>query len=422
MTTNRDDQKPKRNVGGRPLIETRINAGNKPGQYRPFGSGWGGGSGRSGGGGGFYGGGGATGDFGGHSGSYRGGGNFDAKAKWIVPALQRDLGLTKEQAAGIVGNLGHESGGFKYYQEIGSGANSGGRGWAQWTGPRRRSFLAYSKAQGLDPRGDEASYRYLLHELRTTESGALRAVKRQSTVYGSMKAFELGFERAGVKGYSSRAAYARRAYAVGGPVGVHKGEPPSPNQPQPVYPEGSPLREPQAEKPLSRGPYNDILLPTTLTHWKVNEMNFPLDLHNGRNSVRRVTVVDIDDSKPQQTIWAKGLYGEEIRYAYRGQGHGLSTLPPIGSEGFAVSLAGRPEQMFFIEGEHKDHRPTNQAPGDAVLYDAWGNTIKMEQAGVTHTNGKHTFNGEVIINGPVTITGELNQTGGGKIDAGDVDN
>lgn len=127
--------------------------------------------------------------------------------------------------------------------------------------------------------------------------------------------------------------------------------------------------------------------------------------------MRRVTVMEIDDANPQQTIWAKGLYGEEIKGAYRAQGHGLSTVPPVGSEGFAFSLAGRPDQMFFLESEHPDHRPKGQQPGDAVLYDAYGNTIKMESGGVTHNNTKHTFNGPIEINGDVTINGNITHDG-----------
>ena len=157
-------------------------------------------------------------------------------------------------------------------------------------------------------------------------------------------------------------------------------------------------------------------------------MYFPSDQHLGRGTITRVTVREINDEETQQTLWVDGMKAQQMKDAYRAQGHGLSTVPPVGSEGIAFSLAGRPDQTFFLESEHKDHRPKGQKPGDSVLYDAYGNTIKMEEGAVTHTNSLHKFEGPVEINGDVTITGavditgELTQTGGGKIDAGDVDN
>ncbi|WP_187275091.1 phage tail tip lysozyme, partial [Methylobacterium sp. WL120] len=138
---------------------------------------------------------------------------FGAKAPGIVKNLMADFNLTKEQAAGIVGNLGHESAGFTAYQEANPrGGGRGGAGWAQWTGPRRRQFEAWAAAKGLDPKSDAASYGFLKHELNTTESGALAAVRKQSSVQGATVAFENGFERAGVKNWGSRMKYANQAF------------------------------------------------------------------------------------------------------------------------------------------------------------------------------------------------------------------
>lgn len=137
--------------------------------------------------------------------------NFDAKASQIMPRLMRDFGLSREQAAGIVGNLGHESGGFRFHQEQNPlGGGRGGAGWAQWTGPRRRAFEAWAEKNGLDPKSDEASYGFLTQG--DPEFGkALRAVKQTSTPEDASVAFENSFERAGVKAYGSRFGFARRA-------------------------------------------------------------------------------------------------------------------------------------------------------------------------------------------------------------------
>ena len=86
----------------------------------------------------------------------------------------------------------------------------GGVGWAQWTGLRRRQFEAWAASHNLDPRSDEASYRYLT-EGDPEFAGAVAAVKREKTIQGAMQAFESAFERARIKAYSSRMRYAIRA-------------------------------------------------------------------------------------------------------------------------------------------------------------------------------------------------------------------
>lgn len=142
---------------------------------------------------------------------------FAAKAPGVMKDLMRDFNLTKEQAAGIVANLGHESAGFTAYQEgkpLGGGR--GGAGWAQWTGPRRRQFEAWAAAKGLDPRSDAANYGFLKHELNGSHAGALAAVRRENSAQGAMVAFENTFERAGVKNWASRQGYLNKALGLGG--------------------------------------------------------------------------------------------------------------------------------------------------------------------------------------------------------------
>jgi hypothetical protein len=145
--------------------------------------------------------------------------NFDQKAPQVLQNLMSDFSLTQEQAAGILGNLGHESQGFKTLQEINPvGGGAGGYGWAQWTGPRRKEFLSWAKANNLDPASDEANYGFLKHELNGSESGAIAAIKKTDNVKDATVAFERAYERSGVTAYSSRQAYAARALqALGSP-------------------------------------------------------------------------------------------------------------------------------------------------------------------------------------------------------------
>lgn len=138
---------------------------------------------------------------------------FTDKAVKYMPILMKDFSLSDEDAAAIFGNLGHETGGFKYFQEISPvvQGSRGGFGWAQWTGPRRRDFEAYCKRNNLDPLSDKANYGFLFVELKTTEKRAIPAVKAASTLYNKTVAFEETFERSGVKAYASRYDYAKQA-------------------------------------------------------------------------------------------------------------------------------------------------------------------------------------------------------------------
>lgn len=141
---------------------------------------------------------------------------FREKAPVIMRDLMRDFDLTAEDAAAVVGNLGHESGGFRFLQEkkpLVPGSR-GGWGWAQWTASRRRAFEAWVAARGLDPASDEANYGYLVEELRGSERRAIPAVKAAVGLRAKVEAFERAFERAGIKHYESRMKYAQAALAA----------------------------------------------------------------------------------------------------------------------------------------------------------------------------------------------------------------
>jgi hypothetical protein len=138
---------------------------------------------------------------------------FDTKAPKIMSALLSDFPIGLMDAAAIVGNLGHESGGFDNLQEIKPtiAGSRGGFGWAQWTGPRRREYEAYCQRNRLNPASDRANYAYLFVELKGPERKAIPAVVAADGLQAKVEAFEQSFERAGVKHYPSRLQWAQRA-------------------------------------------------------------------------------------------------------------------------------------------------------------------------------------------------------------------
>lgn len=140
----------------------------------------------------------------------------------LMHDLQRDFGLKRHQAAGVVGNLDHESAGFKSLQEIKPlvAGSRGGWGYAQWTGPRRRQFEAWVSARGLDARSYAANYGFLKHELtQTEEKRVLRRLRAAKTVDEAARVFSGssqrgnsfdGFLRPGIPHLDSRIQRARR--------------------------------------------------------------------------------------------------------------------------------------------------------------------------------------------------------------------
>jgi hypothetical protein len=141
---------------------------------------------------------------------------FAAACRRLGPRLMRDLGLSDVQAAGLLGNLGYESGGFRRLQEIAPAVpgSRGGFGLAQWTGPRRIAMEAWCRAHGLDPADLEAGYGYLCAELRTSEAPALAALRAAPTLEAATETVCRRFERPGIPALARRHAWARRALAA----------------------------------------------------------------------------------------------------------------------------------------------------------------------------------------------------------------
>tara|TARA_Y100000114_G_scaffold150503_1_gene166084 strand:+ start:1176 stop:2018 length:843 start_codon:yes stop_codon:yes gene_type:complete len=108
----------------------------------------------------------------------------------LIDDLKADYGMSTEVAAGFVGNLWHETGGFKYMQEIRPlvKGSKGGLGFAQWTGRRRNNFESYLEQQGkVDTASYDANYGFLKQELDTTESRVLKKLEGVSDITNATK-------------------------------------------------------------------------------------------------------------------------------------------------------------------------------------------------------------------------------------------
>lgn len=104
-----------------------------------------------------------------------------------------------------------------------------------------------------------------------------------------------------------------------------------------------------------------------------------------RPILRRFIASKVNDDGTQQRIDGDGLKGESLKNAVRAQHHGLSSVPPEGSEGLMLTLGGRSDRPWILGLEHKDYRPTKLPSGGTALYDASGNIIKVVGDDVTFT-------------------------------------
>lgn len=124
-------------------------------------------------------------------------------------------------------------------------------------------------------------------------------------------------------------------------------------------------------------------------------MTYHADVHIGRGGMRRVEVVEVDDSGPIQKVTVMGLADEYYELPLRGQPHGLTTVPKVGAVGYLMLANGRPDQAFLMGLEHPDDRPTDRQPGESTLYASAEQRVDMDASGNTHIR---TPNGVVFIN------------------------
>ncbi len=136
----------------------------------------------------------------------------------LMSDLQETLGITKAQAAGIVGNFDHETGGFKYLQELEPTVpgSKGGRGFAMWTGPRRKAFESWSAENNLDPDSYDASFGFFIHEVQNTSEGRfMKALEKTTTAEQAAKVFSRNYLRPGKPMMNKRVSASTNYYNTG---------------------------------------------------------------------------------------------------------------------------------------------------------------------------------------------------------------
>lgn len=130
----------------------------------------------------------------------------DEKAIYLMKRLQSELNLTKEQAAGVAGNIAQESG-FDPHGKAGDGGVA--LGIAQWHPDRRRGI-------DLTKMSYEDQVSYLIKELQTERTfnayGGLNKLRQMKTASEAAEFIDKAYERSSGEHRRQRQSYAE-AYA-----------------------------------------------------------------------------------------------------------------------------------------------------------------------------------------------------------------
>lgn len=100
----------------------------------------------------------------------------------------------------------------------------------------------------------------------------------------------------------------------------------------------------------------------------------------------RFRVTEVDDSGPIQMVSGRGEGGEILERIMRPQTDGLSTVPNIGSLGYAL-FDGSRERGIVQALENPDKRPGGQSDGMKVLYGPDGQKINLKPGGAIVMDG-----------------------------------
>ena len=139
---------------------------------------------------------------------------YDTSFK-LIDDLKSQFGMTTEQAAGFVGNLWHETGGFKFMQELKPTVegSKGGLAFAQWTGERRDDFENLLKELGdLPAESYEGNWAMISEEFDTTEKSALNKILNTDSLVEAAKATSDHYLRPGKPQLNKRVSAAEDIY------------------------------------------------------------------------------------------------------------------------------------------------------------------------------------------------------------------
>lgn len=102
-------------------------------------------------------------------------------------------------------------------------------------------------------------------------------------------------------------------------------------------------------------------------------------LKRQRSQVRRVTVTKSDDTGKVRTLQIQGIADQVNSKVEHFEPFGFSGNPPAGAEGIKLEVGGDPAHPIVVVAFDRRYRIVNLQPGEAVVFDQWGDYIKLDK-------------------------------------------
>tara|TARA_R100000234_G_scaffold116990_1_gene94785 strand:+ start:2577 stop:3344 length:768 start_codon:yes stop_codon:yes gene_type:complete len=122
--------------------------------------------------------------------------------------IEEVFGLNDFQAAAMVGNFDHETGGFTMPEELKPlvPGSRGGAGWAMWTGKRRKKFENFAKENNLDINSYEANFGFFVQEVQNDPYfiKIIEQLEKTKNVDEATEVFSKGYLNPGIPKMNSR--------------------------------------------------------------------------------------------------------------------------------------------------------------------------------------------------------------------------
>jgi hypothetical protein len=145
--------------------------------------------------------------------------NSEDPATAIAQNLESTFGLTKDQAAGVLGNLQQESslkGNINQGGVTGAPSsndaddNANGWGLCQWGGARKQAEIAYAQQHNEDPGSMQANLGFMDQELQGSYSKTITDIKQDSTPEAAALTWDTDYELASAPNMAARDQYAEQ--------------------------------------------------------------------------------------------------------------------------------------------------------------------------------------------------------------------
>jgi phage gp45-like len=99
------------------------------------------------------------------------------------------------------------------------------------------------------------------------------------------------------------------------------------------------------------------------------------------NTIARAVVQRVNDGRKIQILQVGVLAGEDVDDAERFQSYGFSSVPLAGAEAVILFPGGDRGHGLVVAVDDRRYRPTGGEPGEVVVYNSEGATVRLKVDG-----------------------------------------